>query len=265
MHLRKLSYCALFLVLALVLVACGGKKEEASDDTASTGTAKPAATAANAFDSSKATATVTGKIMFDGAKPTLAPLQMGADPVCMKAHTTAVPEQTVKLNADGTLKDVFVYIKEGADKWSYTTPTEAVVLDQHGCLYTPHIVAVMTNQPIKIKNSDPTLHNIHPMPKNNPEFNLGQPTLGMETTKSFPNPEQLIPVKCDVHRWMQSYIAVMSHPFFSVTGDDGSYTIKLPPGTYTIEAWHEKYGAQTQQITVADNESKDVAFTFKAS
>jgi hypothetical protein len=123
----------------------------------------------------------------------------------------------------------------------------------------------MVNQPLKIKNNDPTLHNIHPQPKNNPEFNLGQPTQGMETEKTFASEEILIPVKCDVHRWMQSYIAVMSHPFFSVSGEDGTFAIKnLPAGTYTIEAWHEKYGAQTQTITVADKEAKTLDFTFKA-
>lgn len=262
MHLRKLCYCACLLVLALT-IACGGKKEEA-DETATTSAAKPAAAAANAYDPSKATATVTGKAIFEGAKPTLAPLQMGADPVCMKAHATPVLERTVELNPDGTLKDVFVYVKKGAENWTFTSPTEPVELDQEGCLYHPHIVALMVNQPLKIVNSDPTLHNIHPMPKNNPEFNLGQPTKGMETTKSFPNPEQMIPVKCDVHRWMQSYIGVMANPFYSVSGDQGTYSIKLPPGTYTIEAWHEKYGTQSQEITVADNETKDLSFTFKA-
>lgn len=263
MHFRKVSYCAFLLALVLA-IGCGGKKEEA-DETATGSASKPAATAANAFDSSKATATITGKIAFDGAKPTLAPLQMGADPVCMKAHSTPVLEKTVELNPDGTLKDVFVFVKTGADKWTYASPTEPVELDQEGCLYNPHVLGLMVNQPLKIVNSDPTLHNIHPMPKNNPEFNLGQPTKGMETTKAFPNPEMMIPVKCDVHRWMQAYIAVMAHPFFSVSGDQGTYSIKVPPGTYTIETWHEKYGTQTQDVTVADNETKDLPFTYKAT
>jgi hypothetical protein len=262
MHLRKLSYCALLVLIAFA-IACGGKKEEAKDETATPSAAKPAATGGNAYDPSKATATITEKVLFEGAKPSLAPLQMGADPVCMKAHPTPVLEKTVELNPDGTLKDVFVFVKSGAEKWTYASPTEPVELDQEGCLYRPHIVALMVNQPLKIVNSDPTLHNIHPMPKNNPEFNLGQPAKGMQTTKVFPNPEQMIPVKCDVHRWMQAYIAVMPHPFFSVSGDQGTYSIKVPAGTYTIEAWHEKYGTQTQEVTVADNETKDIPFTYK--
>jgi Carboxypeptidase regulatory-like domain len=262
MHLRKLSYCVFLLLLALA-IGCG--KKESTDETATSSAPKAAATGGNAYDASKATATITGKINFDGAKPTLAPLQMGADPVCMKAHPTPVLERTVELNADGTLKDAFIYIKKGAEKWTFTSPTEPVELDQEGCLYHPHIVALMVNQPLKIVNSDPTLHNIHPMPKNNPEFNLGQPSKGMSTTKVFPNAEQMIPVKCDVHRWMQAYIAVMPNPFFSVSNDQGTYSIKVPPGTYTIEAWHEKYGTQTQDVTVTDNETKEVPFTFKAT
>lgn len=257
MHLQKLSYCVLLLALVFV-VACGGGKEESTTTTP----AKPAG--ANAYDPAKATGSITGKIKFDGAKPNLVKIQMSADAVCMKAHTTPVVDQSVVVNDDGTLQNVFVYVKEGADKWSYATPTEPVVLDQHGCLYHPHVVGIMVNQPLTIKNSDPTLHNIHPQPKINTPFNLAQPMINMQTNKSFDKVEVMIPVKCDVHRWMESYIAVLNHPFYSVSGADGSYTIKLPAGTYTIEAWHEKYGAQTQSITVADNQAATNDFTFKA-
>jgi hypothetical protein len=262
MQLRRLSYFALAIGL-LFVIACGGGKEE-STTTAPAAGPKPAASA-NAYDPAKATASVTGKITFEGDKPNLVKLQMSADAVCMKAHKDPVMDQSVVINDNGTLRNVFVYVKQGAEKWSYTTPTSPVELDQQGCLYHPHIVALMANQPLKIKNGDPTLHNIHPQPKNNPEFNFGQPTQGMETEKTFANPELAIPVKCDVHRWMESYIFVMAHPFFSVSGEDGTFTIKnLPAGSYTIEAWHEKYGSQTQTITVADNEAKTADFTFKS-
>jgi hypothetical protein len=261
MHLRKLSYCALLLALSLVIACGGGSKEETSSTPS-----KPAApTGGNAYDASKSTGSITGKITFDGAKPNLVKLQMTADPVCNKAHTQAVLDQSVVINDDGTLQNVFVYVKEGADKWSYATPAEAVVLDQHGCLYQPHVIGLMVNQPLKIKNSDPTLHNIHPQPKLNEQFNLAQPVQNMETTKTFTKPEVMIPVKCDVHRWMESYIGVLTHPFHSVSGTDGTFTLKnLPAGTYTIEAWHEKFGAQTQSITVADNQAAEANFTFKA-
>jgi hypothetical protein len=261
MHLRKLAYCALLLALTFV-IACGGGSKEQTTTTTPAPTAAPAAS--NAYDPSKATASVSGSITFEGAKPNLVKLQMNADPVCMKAHTTAVMDQSVAVNDNGTLANVFVYVKDGADKWSYTTPSDPVVLDQHGCLYHPHVVGIMVNQSLKIKNSDPTLHNIHPQPKINTEFNLGQPTQGMETVKTFDKAEVMIPVKCDVHRWMESYIGVLSHPFYSVSGTDGNFSLKnLPAGTYTIEAWHEKFGAQTQSVTVADNEAKQITFNFK--
>ncbi|MCI0446864.1 carboxypeptidase-like regulatory domain-containing protein, partial [bacterium] len=126
-------------------------------------------------------------------------------------------------------------------------------------------LGLMVNQTLTIKNSDPTLHNIHPQPKINTPFNLAQPMQNMTTNKTFDKVEVMIPVKCDVHRWMESYIGVLNHPFYSVTGADGSFTIKnLPAGTYTIEAWHEKYGAQTASVTVADGQASTNDFTFKA-
>ncbi|MCI0447052.1 hypothetical protein L0152_28085, partial [bacterium] len=166
MYLRKLSYCAMLLAL-LFVVACGGGKEESSTTTPSA-----APSGGNAYDPAKSTASVTGKAKFEGAKPNLVKLQMSADAVCMKAHTTPVLDQSVIVNDDGTLQNVFVYVKEGADKWAFTTPTEALVIDQEGCLYKPHVLGLMVNQTLTIKNSDPTLHNIHPQPKINTPFNL---------------------------------------------------------------------------------------------
>jgi hypothetical protein len=261
MRLRKLSVCALFFSL-LLMIACGGNKQESTDETAAS--PKPAAKPAggSAYDASKATATITGKIVYEGNPPVLAKLQMNADPYCMTAHKDAVLEETVQVNADKTLKDVLVYIKDGADKWTYTTPTDPVVLDQMGCMYSPHIIVLMQNQPLKILNSDPTLHNIHPQPTKNPEFNQGMPTKGMEITKTFAN-DEIFSVKCDVHRWMNAHVAVMKNPFYAVSGADGSFTIKVPAGTYTLEAWQEKLGTQSASVTVADGESKDVPFTFK--
>ncbi len=259
MQYKKLSYYALLLI-AITIFACGGGEDKSAPATPAPSAAAPSG---NTFDSSKATATLNGKVTFDGTKPQLAKLPL--TPECKQVHPGEAMEQSVELNADGTLKDVLIYVKSGAEKWTFTTPSEPVVLDQVGCQYKPHVVAVMTNQPIKIRNSDPFLHNIHPLPKNNPQFNLGQPVKGMEAEKNFPNAEVAIPVKCDVHRWMSSYIAVLGHPFYNVTGDTGSYSIKLPAGTYTVEAWHEKFGAQTQEVTVTDNQTQEVNFTFKAS
>ncbi len=261
MQFKKLSYYALLLAL-FSFFACGGGEKSTTPSTATP--APSAAPSANAYDPAKATATVTGKVLLNGAAPALAKLPF--TPECKQAHGAGdTMEQTVVLNADNTLQHTIVYVKTGADKWTYTTPAEPVVLDQVGCQYKPHVVSVMANQSLKIRNSDPFLHNIHPLPKNNPQFNLGQPVKGMETEKSFATPEVAIPVKCDVHRWMSSYIAVLSHPFHNVTGEAGTYCIKLPAGTYTLEAWHEKFGVMTQDVTVTDNQSQEVNFTFKAS
>jgi hypothetical protein len=262
MQYKKLSYYALALIV-LTIIACGGG-EEKSTTSGSAPAPAAAPSGGNAFDASKATATVSGKVTLEGTPPAQAKLPL--TPECKQAHGgEAAVEQTVEVNSDGTLKDVIVYVKTGAEKWTYATPTEPVVLDQQGCQYHPHIVALMANQPLKIRNSDPFLHNIHPMPKNNPQFNMGQPVKGMESEKMFATPEVAIPVKCDVHRWMSSHIAVMSNPFYSVSGDTGTYSIKLPAGTYTLEAWHEKFGTQTQNVTVTDNGKQEINFTFKAS
>jgi hypothetical protein len=259
---KKLSYSAL-LIAALTIFACGGGGEKTST-SGTTPAAAPAAPGATAYDASKATATISGKVTLNGTPA--APATLPLTPECKQVHgDKPAVEQSVEVSSDGAMKDVLVYIKSGADKWTYTTPTEPVVLDQQGCQYHPHMVALMVNQPLKIRNSDPFLHNIHPMPTNNPQFNMGQPVKGMESEKTFANPEVAIPVKCDVHRWMSAHIAVMSNPFYSITGDNGSYSIKLPAGTYTIEAWTEKFGVQTQNVTVADNGTQEINFAFQAS
>jgi hypothetical protein len=132
-------------------------------------------------------------------------------------------------------------------------------------MYTPRVFGMQAKQPLKIKNDDDTLHNVHALPTKSKEFNIGQPNKGMETTRTFAEPEVMVKFKCDVHPWMAAYVGVLPHPFFSTTGADGAFAIKgLPAGTYEIEAWHEKYGTQTQKITVADGEAKALAFTFKA-
>jgi hypothetical protein len=190
---------------------------------------------------------------------------MTADPVCLSLHKEPVTSEEV-LVADGKLQNVFVYVKEGLEKYSFTPPAEPAKINQEGCHYGPHVGGMMVNQKLKIINSDSTLHNIHCWAEKNPQFNIGQPVKGMETEKTFTTPEILIHFKCDVHKWMSAYLGVLTHPYYSVTGKDGAFTLKnLPPGDYVIEAWHEKYGTQTQKVTVADKDAKEVAFTFKAT
>jgi plastocyanin len=244
--------------IALLLAGCGGSKEEAKKEEAA---APPAATAA--VDEANA-ATITGKVVFTGDKPAMHTLDMSANPACARAHTTPQRSEEVMVNNNGTLRNAFVWIKSGLPDRQWPTPTTPVKLEQTGCMYKPHVIGVMTGQGIEIINDDPTNHNIHPLPKINQEWNESQPPKGDPKIKSFAREEVMIPVKCNVHNWMRAYIGVVSNPFFAVTGDDGTFTIKgLPPGTYTLEAWQEKYGPQDVQITVAPKESKTVDFTYK--
>jgi hypothetical protein len=208
-------------------------------------------------------ATITGKIQWLGTAPRLRKIFFDADPHCAELHPTPIPAEDVVVNQNGTLRNVFVYVKEGLENLTFETPKVPVTLEQRGCLYQPHVLGIMAHQPLKIVNDDKTLHNIHAVPRLNRDFNVGQPNEGMSTVRAFDHPEIMIPVKCDVHPWMKAYIGVLEHPFFSVTGDDGSFRIGgLPPGSFVVEAWHEVYGVQTQLVTVADQETKEIGFTF---
>jgi len=243
----------------LTLAGCGGGSQESakpSTQTSATATKTAAETA------KPATAKLTGKVTFQGQAPKNTPIKMEADAVCKGQHATEAFTEDYIVGADGELANVFVYVKSGV-KGSYPVPTDTVVFDQKGCQYYPHVFGMRVSQPLAIVNSDPTLHNVHPQPKNSAGFNVGMPNKGMRVTKTFTAPEVMVKIKCDVHSWMNAYAGVLDHPFFAVTGKDGSFSIgPLPPGTYEVEAWHEKLGTMTQTVTVADNETKSVPFSF---
>jgi plastocyanin len=209
-------------------------------------------------------ASVTGTIKFADKQPRLKKHKMSADPACAAKHTEPVRSEAVLVNENGTLRNVFVYVKNGLEGMKSEPPSEPVVLDQTGCVYVPHVIGVQAGQPVKILNSDGILHNVHPKPKANREFNLAMPKFLKQKTKTFEKPEVMIPIKCDVHPWMLAYIGVVDHPFHDVTGEAGAFELKaLPAGTYTIEAWHEICGTQTQEVTVKEGETATVSFTFK--
>ena len=210
------------------------------------------------------TATVSGKVSFSGAPPSREKIKMAADPVCLQQHKDAVLVEDVVVT-NGGLQNVFVYVKDGLKPGNYPASTAPVVLTQQGCMYNPHIFGIQVGQPLEIRNEDPTLHNINAQPKDNKRFNIAQPTKGMKTVKTFDKKEVMVPFKCNVHPWMAGYGGVLDHPFFAVSSPDGSFTIAgLPAGTYTLEAWHEKLGTETQTVTMADGETKQVTFSFKA-
>jgi len=240
-------------------IGCGGgetapeTKEEAA----------PAASEVIKVDPATA-ATVMGKVNFDGTAPKMQPINMSAEPDCKTLHSGAVVPDQVVVNSNNTLKNVFVWVKGGLEGKKFEVNSSPVELDQKGCIYTPHVVAVQTKQTLNVLNADPMTHNIHPLPKENREWNKSQAPGAGAIEDSFARQEIMMPVKCNIHPWMRAYINVVDHPFFAVTGDDGSFSIKgLPPGTYTIEAQHEKYGAQEMSITVAASESKEADFTYK--
>ena len=236
--------------VAALAAACGGGEKPAE---------APAAPVVNPVDAATAGA-VTGKVTFMGTPPPSETISMSSDPRCMNAGAKT---ETVMVSGDGSLQNVFVYVKDGLGNLKFPVPAAPLVLDQKGCQYRPHVFGVQAGQPIEILNSDATLHNIHAWPQTNQEFNVGQALQGMKDTHVFTTQEVMVPFRCDVHRWMNSFVGVVAHPFFAVTGADGSFQLKgLPPGTYTIEAWHEKFGTKTASVTIGAKESKDVAFTF---
>lgn len=213
-------------------------------------------------------ATITGKVYFRGTAATEKTIDMAADAACKAAHDTIPTTRHYVVNPDATLQNVFVYVKSGAavEGKTFPPPKEPVELDQKGCLYSPYVLGVQVGQDLLIVNSDATLHNVHAQPTINEEFNKGQPVQGMKFAHKFTKPEFTPPVrfKCDVHPWMFAYVAVVPHPFFAITRETGSFTLKgLPAGTYTIEAWHPKAGTLTNTVTVGANDTKEISLEYK--
>lgn len=224
----------------------------------------PIVAAALLLAASAETGEITGKVLFTGARPKLAAIQMDKDPVCVAKHKEPVQVEDGEVNADGTLPNAFVYVKAGAAA-SYPVPKQPVVLNQNGCVYEPHVLGMMAGQELEVVSEDPTTHNSHLMPKNNPEWNQSQPPGAAPLIRRFAHPEIMIPVKCNQHPWMRAYIGVTSHPFYAVTGSDGTFRIKgLPPGDYTIEAWTATFGTQERKVVVPVSGSTTTDFTFKA-
>jgi len=211
-----------------------------------------------------AASSVSGTVTFAGKTPTLRPLAMDAEPVCAKKHSGPVPNELLVLGNGNTMGNIMVFVSKGlpAGK-TWPASKNPVVLDQNGCIYKPHVMGIMVGQPYKILNSDGLAHNVHTLPKVNKSFNRSMPGTLKEVTTTFDKAEPIFQVKCDVHPWMNAFIGVFDHPFFSVTATDGKYTIaNLEPGTYEITAWHERLGTQTASITVGANDKKTQDFKF---
>jgi hypothetical protein len=244
-------------LVALLVIGCGGG--DGGDSSAGGGAA---AAAENPVDAATA-GNIAGSIVFEGDAPAMDAIDMDAEQVCADKHSSTPMIEEVSVS-DGMLANVFVYVKQGLESLAFPTPA-ATLLDQNGCIYLPHVLGVMVDQDITIRNSDGVLHNINASPTEQRGFNTSQPTT-MESNRSFGTAEIMVPLRCDVHGWMTAYVGVLAHPYHSVSGSDGSFDLStLPPGDYVVEAWHERYGAQTQNVTVTTGETAEVAFTFSAS
>lgn len=194
---------------------------------------------------------IVGTVNYTGKVPTLKPLSMNADPGCAAKHKAPVPNEALVLGPGNTMANVMVRVKSPV-QGSFPAPAKPVVIDQKGCQYFPHVVGLRVGQTLQLKNSDGLLHNVHALPKVNTPFNMAMPANRTTADTKFGKAEGMFLVKCDVHPWMSAYVGVFNNPFFAVTGKDGKYKISgLPPGTYEIEAWHEKLGVKTAKVTVA--------------
>jgi plastocyanin len=209
---------------------------------------------------------ITGTVTYEGKAPVMKAIAMDADPVCAKKHTEPVLSEMLVMGPGNTMGNIIVSVTKGlpAGK-TYPAPKEPVVMNQEGCQYKPHVMAVMVGQPFKILNSDGLMHNVHALPKVNAPFNAAMPPTMKEKTETFAKEEATFTIKCDVHPWMQAYMKVLSHPFYAVTKADGKFTLAgLDPGTYEVEAWHERLPAQTQTVTITGKEAKAITFKFTA-
>jgi plastocyanin len=239
--------------VASTAAGCGGGGQEAPQ-------AAPAASAVTTPIDPATAGNINGTITLQGTPPPEKTVKTASDPNCKDPVTT----ESYIVGQGGTLQNVFVYVKDGLGNRVFPIPAEPVVLEQRGCTYRPHVLGVQAGQAVQLLNSDATLHNIHAVPEANQEFNMGQPIQGMKQDHVFSTKEVLVPFKCDVHNWMNAFVGVVDNPFYGVTGSDGGFSLKgLPPGTYTVEAVHEKLGRQTQSVTIGASETKDLTFTFK--
>ena len=262
----------LLLMLAIAMLsftlACGGGDDD--DDVAEDGGAATE-TAGTPYKSSGNEGTITGAVAFTGEAPAPKPISMDADAACAQSNPN--PQTEDVLVKDGKLANVLVYVKDGKTAegkslagFTFEVPPVEVALDQKGCRYIPHVLGMMAGQKLKVTNSDPTAHNVHPSPKSNKEWNHSQPAGAQPIIQTFTRAEVVVPVKCNQHPWMKANIGVMKHPLFAVSGENGAYEIKgVPPGTYTLAIWHERYGEKTQSVTVGAKESKTQDFTVDPS
>jgi plastocyanin len=242
-------------VLLLLVNGCQRKSEPQN-------AASPIAPAYFKVDPSTA-GVLQGKIHFAGKKPRFQPIDMSDEPACVEAHHGRPHDESEVVGPGGGLANVFIYVKAGLEGKTFEVPTTPVTIDQQGCWFSPRVLGIQVGQVLRVVNSDPVTHNIHPLAQINREWNHSQGQGDPPLARKFLHPEVMIPVKCNIHRWMHAYIGVVENPYFTVSSADGSFEISnLPPGDYVIEAWHEKLGTQEQRITISPSGKTTANFTF---
>ncbi len=208
---------------------------------------------------------IEGEVRFTGTPPPATVVDMSSAKDCPVPNPRAVQADDV-LVRDGKVQNAIVAISSGLGDRVFAVPQTPVVVDQRGCIFSPRVVAAQAGQPVQFLNSDPLAHNVHGSPSKSSGWNFSLGLKGAERTVDVDTPQPVIPIRCDIHPWMQAYLGVYDHPYFMVTGADGRFTLKdVPPGTYVVEAWHERFGSRTANVTLGPKETQTVAFTFGAT
>jgi hypothetical protein len=255
--IRAKFRCTVFFVaLALAITGCSKKESEEPS-----GPPPPTAL----VDSATA-GEITGTVKLEGPVPNFKPIDMSAEAFCVQSNPKSVVPPVVITGEHGALANAVVYIKSGLGSYHFDTPQTPVVLDQKGCMYSPRVLALMVNQPFEVNNEDQTIHNVHPMSRINKSWNKSEPVGDPPIQSTFTKPELAIPIACNIHPWMRAFLFVFADPYFAVTPQTGEFALKnIPPGTYIIEAWQERFGYQDQTVTIAAKESKSLDFVFHSA
>lgn len=253
--IRRITILLIGTVLVFV-AACSRPKKTA---------AEPAVPAYFKVDPQTA-GVISGKVFFSGKLPPRKTIEMDQDPLCAKQHATPVVDEIIAASGSGpekALGNVFVYLKKGLEDKNFEPPADPVTIEQKGCWFGPRVLGIQVGQVLKVINADPLTHNIHPLAQVNREWNQSQAPGAAAFTRRFTQPEVMIRVKCNIHIWMHAWVGVVAHPYFAVTGADGSFALrKVPPGSYTIEVWHEQLGRQAQQVTLAPAGQSESVFRY---
>jgi len=268
MSLHLILLILLVWVMFILVTGCGGGDEPLVSSDGG-GSSETSSTSENSqFPTDQAVGMIRGKVIWEGDIPKVKGLPKPEGDKFCEAHADQLIDERLLVNPNQTVRNVFVYIKTGADDWNYdeyhgmNDPSKKVIIKQEGCVYIPHVVGVMAQQKLEIQSKDATTHNVHLHSNRNRTFNFIQKKGGVNT-ETLNRQEVMAKLTCDIHSWMSAYVGVLYNPFYMVTTEDGTFELgKLPKGSYTVEAWHEKLGTQSQTVTIIEGDAPEISFTF---